>query len=122
MRREPRLLADQLRELEEAVQALGVAIAQTGPFGRLLLRVCGLTPRRPPEGDLRPLIAQRRRRLAVQMAHVVPYDVQTVDRVLELALETDLDDPEEFLIRCSSVGIDPVAFLEARIRLQRRAS
>ena len=119
MRRQPRLLGEQLRELEEAVDALVQAIAETGPFGRLLLRVCGLRRRRPPEGDLGPLIAQRRRRLAVQMARCVPYDVETVDRVLELALGTGLTDPEEFLRRCSSSGLDPIETIERVRRIER---
>lgn len=39
-----------------------------------------------------------------------------IERVLELALEADLADPEEFLRRCSSLGLDPFAVLGAARR------
>lgn len=54
-----------------------------------------------------------RRRLAVELSRRVPYDVATVDRVLELASQADLREPLEFLRRCSSLGLDPVAVLNA---------
>ena len=54
-----------------------------------------------------------RRRLAVEMAKTVPYDVATVDRVLEIGAELDLKDPETFLGRCSTLGLDPIAVLGA---------
>ena len=54
-----------------------------------------------------------RRRLAVEMAKTVPYDVETVDRVLEIGAELDLKDPETFLGRCSTLGLDPIAVLGA---------
>lgn len=54
-----------------------------------------------------------RRRLAVEMAKGVPYDVATVERFLDLAVETDLTDPETFLAQCSVLGLDPITVLNA---------
>lgn len=65
-----------------------------------------------PKTRIEPAVVLRRR-LAVEMAKAVPYDVRTVDRVLELAAEADLKDPETFLGRCSTLGLDPIAVLNA---------
>lgn len=57
-----------------------------------------------------------RQRLTIDVSRRVPYDVLTVDRVLELASSAGLEDPEEFLVRCSSLGLDPLEVLHyARI-------
>lgn len=63
-------------------------------------------------------IHRRRHLLARELAKRVPYDVPTCDRVLELALATDLQDPEEFLLRCSSVGLNPLEILRYALRVQ----
>lgn len=49
--------------------------------------------------------------LAREIACHVPQDPETVRRVLELAAETDLDDPEEFLRCCTALGVSPVEIL-----------
>lgn len=49
--------------------------------------------------------------LAREIACHVPQDPETVRRVLELAAETDLDDPEKFLRCCTALGVNPVEIL-----------
>ncbi len=57
-------------------------------------------------------------RLVAGMARALPYDVETVRRVVELAVEVDLDDPEEFMRRCWANGLSPVATLSRYARRQ----
>jgi hypothetical protein len=58
-------------------------------------------------------------RLAARMAEHLPYSSATIERVLELALETSLDDPGEFLRRCASVNLDPIETISQIRRIQR---
>lgn len=58
----------------------------------------------------------RRNRRACQIARRVPYDVETVYHVVEVCEEIDVEDPEEFLVRCSRVGLDPISTLSAARR------
>lgn len=68
---------------------------------------------------LLPLELRMRHRLAERMAERLPYSPATVDRVLELALETSLEDPGEFLRRCASANLDPIETISQIRRIQR---
>ena len=57
-----------------------------------------------------------RERDACDIAKRFPYDVETVYRVLELAENAGLRDPEEFLRRCFSAALPPIEILGFALR------
>lgn len=112
MTSKPKTLADALDELEEAVAELRREIVKTF-FGRFLLRIFD---RKAEASNPMTEAVRARERLACEIAKRTPYDVETVYRVLELAEEAGLRDPEEFLRRCYASALEPIAILGFALR------